>query len=503
MRYLFFCFVLPLGLFSILGNPVNGESQSLSSRNPNLSSRADASFYTAASQLVQRQINLLARMETALIEPDPNHMRVVRGRLLLQTKAVERFLKNGYTHQKPVCDRTARSARGTSPASSQLTQSQVQIYCSLSASNRELLKLTPVIDRLLSRRGELGWVRDLPLVSGERQSHPVLSIAPIKRRHLGESAVPFSCKSSDADSSAQMGIHRNRKTAIANYITPVAPAIAPPPEVLKILQSARTALTPAKAAFPVGTKFTNPREHQAFMDRRAFGTDVKEEKIYAQFLRKPNTGIFRVLPVQKANGSGNRLQATVRQRYPFPSLGTRNNGFTPNLALEIVDEQFAMLSQGVDYSLMVDVGDIPMEKLDTHLKKVNYPQKDLLFSYQPPKQLEELQIDRRRFLTGKQQDWHQGQPILAQLPAKLNHTYLVRSLQFQLPEIIKSGQLVGLSKRLYIDQLLEMQSSDVIVAFRPVRRRADGSYTILWQVLKQLPDPQIQDLEDYLKLSHN
>ncbi|NRB07299.1 MAG: hypothetical protein HRU34_08610 [Richelia sp.] len=58
-----------------------------------------------------------------------------------------------------------------------------------------------------------------------------------------------------------------------------------------------------------------------------------------------------------------------------------------------------------------------------------------------------------------------------------------------------------MSDRLYIDSLLEMQSSDVIVAFLPVSRRSDGSYTILWRVVKQLPAPQIQDLEDYLQFS--
>ncbi len=503
MRYLFACFVLPLGLLTILENPVNAESQWSSSWNRYLSSRADASFYTTASQLVQRQINLLARIETALVEPDPNPMRVVRGHLLLHTKAVERFLEDDYMHQKPICEHTARITRGTSSASNQLTRKQVQIYCSLSTSNRELIKLTPIIDRLLSRRGELGWVRDLPLVSGERQFHPVLSVAPIKRPHLGESAVPFSIKPPNAASSTQAAIGGKRKKAIANYIMPMAPAIAPPPEVLKILQSARAVLMAAKPAFPVGTKFIDPRQNRAFINRRAFGIEVKEEKIYARFLAKPNTGIFRVLPLQQANSLRNRLQPGVRKRYPFPSLGRKHNGFTPNLALEVVDGKFAMLSQGVDYSLMVDLGDIPMEKLDAHLQKVTHPQQDLLFNYQPPKQLEQLQIERRRFLTGKLQKWHQGQPILAQMPAKINHTYLLRSLQFQLPEIIKGVQPVALGDRLYIDQLLAMQSSDVIVAFRPVRRRADGSYTILWRVLKQLPDPQIQDLEDYLQFTQD
>jgi len=33
----------------------------------------------------------------------------------------------------------------------------------------------------------------------------------------------------------------------------------------------------------------------------------------------------------------------------------------------------------------------------------------------------------------------------------------------------------------------------MIIAFRPVRRRSDGSYTILWRVLNELPSPQIQN----------
>jgi hypothetical protein len=44
----------------------------------------------------------------------------------------------------------------------------------------------------------------------------------------------------------------------------------------------------------------------------------------------------------------------------------------------------------------------------------------------------------------------------------------VRSLQFQLPEKILSGQPVS------VNQLQQINSSDIILAFRPVRRRSDG-----------------------------
>ena len=81
-----------------------------------------------------------------------------------------------------------------------------------------------------------------------------------------------------------------------------------------------------------------------------------------------------------------------------------------------------MKNRGADYSLMVNLGDIPLEDIDTYLKQDNHSQKNFLLSYQPPQQFKKLQIDRRRFLTGKLQDNIPAKPIFAQLPAQLNQT---------------------------------------------------------------------------------
>lgn len=82
--------------------------------------------------------------------------------------------------------------------------------------------------------------------------------------------------------------------------------------------------------------------------------------------------------------------------------------------------------------------------------------------------------------------------------AEVNKTYLVRSLQFQLPEIISERQPVRRENSRIRQQLTEVPSSDTIIAFRAVRRRPDGSYSILWRVLNQLPAPKIDDLEKYV-----
>ena len=459
-------------------------------------------FYTKAMQLVQQQIYLIARLEQALSSSDPNRMRSVRGQLTVYTHSVETFLKRQYPSPKTLCTAKGELSQ-QSDLTVQLTDSQLQIYCSLYAANQELLKLSPVTDRLLSRRGELGLVRKLPLVSGERKSDPVISIAPVQRPDLSKPATPFIRKEPNLTSSPLPVVGSPAKTAIANYKPPIQPAIAPPEEAISTLRTANQILQAAQKRFPDNIKFINPQEDAATLDRFAYDIDSQEKQIYAQFLQLPNTGIFRVLPDsayrRRPNTLQNRLQPSVIERYPFPSVGEGKGDFTPSLALKMIDDNFQLFPQGIDYGFIVNIGDVPLEKLDGRLQTLDLSTRDFFLNYQPPRELKALQVDRRRFITGKNQNWQQSQIYLSGAKAEVNKTYLVRSLQFQLPEIISERQPVRRENSRIRQQLTEVpSSSDTIIAFRAVRRRPDGSYTILWRVLNQLPAPQINDLEKYV-----
>lgn len=258
----------------------------------------------------------------------------------------------------------------------------------------------------------------------------------------------------------------------------------------------------AQKRFPDNIKFINPQEDAATLDRFAYDIDSQEKQIYTQFLQLPNTGIFRVLPDsayrRRPNTLQNRLQPSVIERYPFPSVGEGKGDFTPSLALKMIDDNFQLFPQGIDYGFIVNIGDVPLEKLDGRLQTLDLSTRDFFLNYQPPRELKALQVDRRRFITGKNQNWQQSQIYLSGAKAEVNKTYLVRSLQFQLPEIISERQPVRRQNSRIRQQLTEVPSSDTIIAFRAVRRRPDGSYTILWRVLNQLPTPQINDLEKYV-----
>jgi hypothetical protein len=501
MKYSFLSFLLTFYLLTSIESAFATEAQFESAPNQNSKSIQVESFDVVSRKLVKRQVNLIDRIEQALSQPDPNQMRAVGGQLITHTVVVNGFLKRQYPYPQNLCNQNQGkfvSVDSIPP----LTTSNLKIYCSLYNSSRELSKLTPLLDRLLSRRGELAVVRKLPLVSGEKQSDLVLPMSPLSRPNLDKKATPYAILEPSVESPPSIYIGKRKKRAIANYVPPVQPAIKPPLSALTTLKNAEKFLATAISEFPDPNNFQSPRTTRDQLDRLTYDIDLQEKEIHRKLLSMPNTGIFRVLPYQAylrpLNTIENRSQKNVLDRYPFPVLIQSKGGFTPNLPLQIVKGKFQLLSQGVDYGFIADVGDIPLEKLDASLQAVAPEKRNILINYQPPQKLNALQIERQKIITGKHENTIENQSILNTVEAKLNHTYLVRILQFKIPEILVNNKPISRKQRRYLDQLLEMQSSDVIVAFRPISRRSDGSYTIIWRVLQQLPEPQIKDLEEYL-----
>lgn len=519
MRYLLLIFVSSL-LSLVSGQAIaQAESQRLGvSRQIPSSSASDQSFWPQAQRLVQTQINLINRIERASASPEPYPAFAAEGQILLHQGEVDRFLKSQYPNPALLCTRT----NGVTPAGSNLTLEQAQVYCALYASTQQLLPLRPVLER---RQSILAPTRGNPLAIGQ----PSILTVPPQRLAVPVPRFP-------APEPPVVGVAA--KTPISGYQPPIQPAIAPSQQTVTTLQTAKKFLGQAVAAFPPSARFTDIAETYQLNERNTYALYRQEPSLYTEFLSQPNTGIARVLPSeayrQQLNPLGNRLSPSVAERFPFPALLRGVGGgsdeestpssvrigpgdeFTPRFAVRMEGSNFEIAQQGLDYGFMVDLGEVPLENLDPTLKKVRAlsPQtRQFFLNYRPPNQLASIQVDRQRFITGKlgqvafSEPVQQTRAIASSIdrlspnaPAMLNHTYLMRLVQFQVPEVVQTGGTVSREQRRYLDQILELPSSDVLVAFRPVSRRADGSYTVLWQVLTQFPDPQIEDVEKYIKL---
>jgi hypothetical protein len=85
--------------------------------------------------------------------------------------------------------------------------------------------------------------------------------------------------------------------------------------------------------------------------------------------------------------------------------------------------------------------------------------------------------------------------------AALYRTYVMRLVEFDLPDIVASGRPLKPGERGNLVNLLQADGRDRLIVFRPVSRQWDGSYTILWQVVRHNPEPGLVGLEDYISLN--
>jgi hypothetical protein len=195
---------------------------------------------------------------------------------------------------------------------------------------------------------------------------------------------------------------------------------------------------------------------------------AEDKAAHAEFLKQPKTGLIRLFP------SGlyeNRL--TIRGGgafYSFTRL-THEYGFGSDIALQeprrsanndyvpppIAEYNFHTGFAGADFGFIVTLGNVPLEKVTLGYDKIKY-----LVNYTPPSTEPKARAEQRRVFGGLQSKWFGN---LSTVPAQVNFTYALRSINYR--------------------------ESDVLVAFRVVRKEIDGSVVILWKMLKRFPTPAL------------
>ncbi|MFB2837115.1 hypothetical protein [Floridanema evergladense] len=433
---------------------------------PSYQSSENANFWQPAQQLVQEQINLVSRLEKAIASADPEFLRGVRSQLFFHTSAVDRFLRRYYASPVDLCRSVSLGNSTNLPPFVNLTSEQLQLYCYLYISTNTLETLKPIIDRRLVSLGDVQPISPPPISPLPSPEPPIIG--------------------------------REAKQPIEGYLPPVLPAIDISIQATTPLLTSRRLLSQATALFPPPTRFNFPSQ----LTEDPYDIPEAINQLYSPFLALENTGIARILPAefyrQDAKELRSRLLASRLERFPYPPLA-ETGVFLPRLEIQLDNDQFQIVQQGLNYGFIEDLGDVPIENLDAKLLNIAEPTREFFLKYQPPDRLEALQIDRRLFITGKIEDLCCVK-LFARSPAVLNHTYLVRTLQFQLPEVVLNNERITKRQRRNLELLLTTPSSDLLIAFRPISRNPDGSYTVLWRILNRFPDPQITDLVNYVIL---
>lgn len=452
-------------------------------------------FWRSAQGLTQRQDDLLDRVETAFTSSDPNRSRVARGQVILYLAEVERFLNDPGPTAPALGDRTAC----TRNLDRVRVMADYRWVCAVRQDLPHWEALLPLLDARLIALGTIASVEPLPLVSGEMVINPA-GIPQEQRGQLRDPAPSITDFRPDR-AIVPLPLGRPYKSALGDYQAPLDPAIAPlevglgQVDRLKSSLRALWEIVPRQFQPPPSDPVPPSSEANPITPAEALTHPMAT---YETWLTLPDTGlaVIRTPETTTSRGPRNRLETIVD---PFPPLplsqgNTPDSGFVPRLPLQISPEtpaQLTLATPDLDYGVVVAIGDVPLDHLDPQLRQapLREEHRRFLLTYQPPREVLPLQRDRRRILTGKQAAFHLRQPLQTRAPFTPDTTYLVRSIQFQLPQ----SPITPTPRTL--NPPAQIPAADLLLAVRPLFQRQDGSYLVIWRLLQPFPSPHLTTLD--------
>lgn len=481
-------------------------------------SASNAEFWARSQELIWEQLQVLKLLEEAMILAPQGLPPELNGRIATTTQAerqgiareqlwehlvkLERFLRDRSIMPQFLCRDGVALPADFSPA-------QQQAYCSLFYSQQQLQPLVPFLNRYTSLLSPV----DLIDLSSPARSIPLQS----GRDNNNGSPLAAAILANEAATPEPIVVGQPAKMWEANGEN-VAPSVSiPNAEAIYAIETSRRLLLAAQNALPASVNPLPPEIRSRSGNPNYFALYPEEVQRYEDLLAQPNTGIATIYNAPPSpldlNQLRDRLFPAIASPLPLVPLETLTYGFIPRLALKIEGNALAIAADSLTYGFIADLGDdVDFEdfpdyddgKIDWYdgdFDALSDAQRQLFLNYRPPEKLREIQADQRRFFFGKlgfESVPDAQPPAIAYAPADLNHTYLLRLIQYQLPEVILNDEPIPRSQRRHAGRILQTPSSDLLIAFRPIRRDPDGSYVILWKIVNRFPEPKIMDLDRYV-----
>ncbi len=413
-------------------------------------------FWSQVLPILEVQATLVERVQAVWANPDPAPREALRRELGDRLADLERFLRNQYREPDRLC------LPGLSPPVTGLTREQQRVYCGLYQTERRWRALAASLSQAPSPS-------PFPLAPSSPRLSPQDLLNPPPPAIAPQIPLPASppARPRVISQPAKRAFETERESGDAEGI---------PTQPLALLAAIRQELAALRTLLPTATAPLAPE---------ADPEPVDPAPDYAAFLARGATGILRLRP--------------VTQSADLATLPSRQPGYAPLLALVLADQELAIAPNPLRYGFLADLGPQGLERRSLRPDRRRYA---FFWDYQPPPRLAAIQAHQRAFFfdkLGVGTRFPAAPPFPGRLPLTVNHTYLLRLVQYQLPTVVLNREPIPRERRRYASAMLDWFSSDLLLALQPVAQHPDGSYTILWQVLHQFPEPPITDLDHYVR----
>ena len=199
------------------------------------------------------------------------------------------------------------------------------------------------------------------------------------------------------------------------------------------------------------------RAQLAVLEKKILAIDDSDRQEFASFLSQPQTGVIRLLPRETYDGKRER-GLTINGGGAFYSFVRLTHDYGQGSDIMLEQEYFSVGFAGADYGMLLNVGDVSIEQVAN-----DHAATRALLDYTPPVKEAEARAEYRKLWQGLELS---GFTFKSRLPAKVSNTYLLRSIS--------------------------MERSDILAVFRTVRKDTDGSYILVYKVLKSFPKPKME-----------
>jgi hypothetical protein len=176
---------------------------------------------------------------------------------------------------------------------------------------------------------------------------------------------------------------------------------------------------------------------------------------YPEFLNQTRAGVIRLLPREEYDKPEKMTIRGGGAYYSFTRL-THEYGYGSDI--ELSRDEFSVGFAGADYGFMG-----MLEGGDINSVTIEHPAVQYLLSLKVPVKLEEARIEKGR----------RGEGITA------------GGIQYK-------GRLKALAGKTYVLRSINYDDSDILVCFQTLRKDVDGSWILVWKMLKEFDKPKLE-----------
>jgi hypothetical protein len=196
------------------------------------------------------------------------------------------------------------------------------------------------------------------------------------------------------------------------------------------------------------------------LEPQVLAPSAEDLTAYAEFLRQADTGLIRLLPREIYDGyaaKNAKTALTLPGGGAYYSFVLHTHDYGQGSDIELEQGNLSVGFAGADYGMLLNVGDLALEEVTLERFAAH-----LMVTHDAATDEPQARVQQHLVAYGTTVD---GITYKNRQPAVVGATYLLRSISY--------GR------------------SDVLVAFRVVRKDTDGSLIITWKLLKKYPKPEL------------